>query len=91
MKGTPNIGGGDDENAEDDEDDPYAQEMAIFLAEINDCEGSSIGGGCSSNGGSTSKSTAGNAVIDDVIRTSSPAVEMEKFKVIYSFCASILP
>lgn len=74
LKKPSNIGGNDaDGNAdEDDDDDPYAQEMAIFLAEINDCEGGS---------GSTSKSTDGNAIVSDANRTSPTTAELEKFKV----------
>lgn len=75
--GSGGVGGGDERNGDeddDDEDDPYAQEMAIFLAEINDCEGGS---------GSTSKSTAGNPIVSDVIRASPPTAEVEKFKVIF--------
>lgn len=36
LRGSSNIC----ENNDNDEEDPYAQEMAIFLAEINNCEGS---------------------------------------------------
>ena len=73
LKGPSNGAGGDDGNAdEDDEDDPYAQEMAIFLAEINDCEGGS---------GSTSKSTTGNSTATEVNPKSPLTAELEKFKV----------
>lgn len=71
--GSGGGGGGDDENVDEyDDDDPYAQEMAIFLAEINDCD---------DDNGNTSKSTAenSNTVSGDVIETSSK--ELEKFKV----------
>lgn len=78
LKKPSNIDGNDvDGNVdEDDDDDPYAQEMAIFLAEINDCEGGS---------GSTSKSTVGNAIVSDANRTSPTIAELEKFKVNFEF------
>lgn len=76
LKKPSNVGVDDGNADEDDDDDPYAQEMAIFMAEINDCEGGS---------GSTSKSaaTAGNSNNNDAVRASpATAEELEKFKVI---------
>lgn len=78
LKKPSNVGVDDGNADEDDDDDPYAQEMAIFLAEINDCEGGS---------GSTSKlATAGNSASSDAIRSSPSIADLEKFKVIQKFC-----